>query len=160
MAVATKNSLKRGEKKTIRTIGSASDFNLSQFRTTNVNRPSAHLAILKGLPFAAVTQLEQVTGLSRTDVGTRVLMIPSSTLARRKTKNELSFIESERLMRFSKLFFLAIELFDGDRSAAIKWFLSPARSFSGESPIDRARTEPGARQVEDLIGRLEQGVFS
>jgi uncharacterized protein (DUF2384 family) len=28
------------------------------------------------------------------------------------------------------------------------------------TPIDFAQTEPGAREVENLIGRIEHGVFS
>jgi uncharacterized protein (DUF2384 family) len=34
------------------------------------------------------------------------------------------------------------------------------RALGGRSPLDFAQTEPGAREVENVIGRLEHGVFS
>ncbi len=35
-----------------------------------------------------------------------------------------------------------------------------APALAGRKPIEFARTEVGAREVEDLIGRLEYGVFT
>ena len=32
--------------------------------------------------------------------------------------------------------------------------------FGGETPMQHAKTEKGAREVEDLIGRIRNGVFS
>jgi putative toxin-antitoxin system antitoxin component (TIGR02293 family) len=36
----------------------------------------------------------------------------------------------------------------------------PNKELGDESPLDFTRTEIGARDVEDLIGRLEHGVFT
>jgi len=32
--------------------------------------------------------------------------------------------------------------------------------LAGRTALEFARTEPGARLVEDLLGRIEEGVFS
>jgi uncharacterized protein (DUF2384 family) len=34
------------------------------------------------------------------------------------------------------------------------------KGLGGKTPLEYADTEPGAREVEDLLGRLEHGVFS
>src|SRR5205823_8560996 len=36
----------------------------------------------------------------------------------------------------------------------------PARALDGETQLDRADSEAGARQVENLIGRLVHGVYT
>ena len=68
--------------------------------------------------------------------------------------------ESDAVYRVASLVALATGLFGGNRATAIEWLNKPARSFSGETPMMRARTEVGARDVEQLIGRLRHGVFS
>ena len=68
--------------------------------------------------------------------------------------------ESDRLLRAARVLDRAIALFDGDRKAALEWLGSPLRALGGESPLDVATTDLGARQVENLIGRLEHGVYS
>jgi len=86
--------------------------------------------------------------------------IPGRTLARRKAAGRLAPEESERLLRISTVFELAVELFEGDVAAAIDWLTAPKKALGGNAPLAYARTELGAREVEALIGRLEHGVFS
>ena len=38
--------------------------------------------------------------------------------------------------------------------------MTPQRALGGAIPLDIAKTEVGAREVEQIIGRLEQGVFT
>ena len=45
-------------------------------------------------------------------------------------------------------------------AAARDWLAKPARALDGETPIEHADTEAGAREVENLIGRLEHGVYT
>jgi hypothetical protein len=40
------------------------------------------------------------------------------------------------------------------------WFTSPKIPLDGKTPLECADTEIGAKEVEDLLGRLEHGVFS
>ena len=59
-----------------------------------------------------------------------------------------------------RIFGKALGLFEGDAQATERWLSSPRRALGGATPLERARTEDGAREVEALIGRLEHGVFS
>lgn len=114
--------------------------------------------IKEGLSFKAFARLQQVLALTELQLAS-VLRIPASTLARRKKEGRLASDESERLLRVGRLFDLAVGTF-GDSAAAQHWLNAPRSVLDGETPLERAETEPGARQVEALLGRLEFGVYS
>ena len=69
-------------------------------------------------------------------------------------------MESERLMRLAKLHKKALDLFEGDAVAARTWLSSPNRALGGRIPLSLVETELGVLAVEDVIGRLEHGVYS
>lgn len=82
------------------------------------------------------------------------------TLARRKKAGGLDEHESERMLRLAEIYEAALHLFDGDKTDTREWLLSPVRGLNNNRPIDYARIDYGAREVRNLIGRLEHGVFS
>jgi putative toxin-antitoxin system antitoxin component (TIGR02293 family) len=85
--------------------------------------------------------------------------IPRRTLTRRKRTGRLRPGESDRLVRAARVFGRALQLFEGDRDAALEWLTSSQRALGGAVPIDLVTREVGARDVEQLIGRLEYGVY-
>lgn len=113
----------------------------------------------RGFSFKALRQLESYSGLAVSVIAS-VVGIPERTLARRRAAGKLKPEESERLLRVSTVFEKAVELFEGDVPAAVRWLSTPKKAFDDQSPLAYARTELGAREVENLIGRLEHGVFS
>ena len=113
----------------------------------------------RGLPFATLKTFATVTGWPLTQIAS-ALGIPERTLARRRAAGRLAPDESERLFRLSRIFERAVDLFEGDSSAATAWLSTPRQALSDQAPLAYARTELGAREVENLIGRLEHGVFS
>ena len=113
----------------------------------------------RGFPFATLRTLAANSGLALPWLAT-MIGIPERTLARRKTAGRLAPEESERLLRIANLFEKCVELFEGDAAAAVNWLTTPKKALRNDAPLTAARTEFGAREVEDLIGRLEHGVFS
>jgi putative toxin-antitoxin system antitoxin component (TIGR02293 family) len=112
-----------------------------------------------GLPFSSVDSFHNFTGLPLETIASLV-RIPLRTLSRRRAAGRLKPDESERLLRISRIVDRAIALFEGDRDAAMQWLATPQPGLNAEKPLEFARSEIGAREVEDLIGRLEHGVFS
>jgi putative toxin-antitoxin system antitoxin component (TIGR02293 family) len=112
-----------------------------------------------GLPFSAVGRFQRASGFTLDRVK-RAVRISEGTFARRKRSGRLSPAESERLLRVSRLFERAAALYDGDRDGAREWLETPIPALGDQRPLDLAQTEPGAREVEDLIGRIEHGVVS
>jgi putative toxin-antitoxin system antitoxin component (TIGR02293 family) len=89
----------------------------------------------------------------------KVAGLSISTLAIRKKTGRLKPTESERIMRVDRIFRRAMEVFK-DQSIAKRWIKSPAKALGGIAPIDFTETDIGAREVENLLGRIEYGVYS
>lgn len=117
------------------------------------------VATLKqGLSFEAFERLCAELEINQARLA-EVCGIAPRTLARRKQEGRLQFSESERVYRVAALFDRATEVL-GSTEEARRWFKASARSLGGVAPLEYADTEIGAREVEDLLGRLEHGVFS
>jgi putative toxin-antitoxin system antitoxin component (TIGR02293 family) len=116
-------------------------------------------AVNAGFPYEFLDKLSGSTGLTVDTIADTVL-IPPRTLSRRKVERRLQPDESERLLRVSNLVSKTVDLFEGDRAAAMNWLQRPQKGLGDGVPLEFAKTEIGARAVEDLIGRLEHGVFS
>ena len=112
-----------------------------------------------GLPFRALQTLAAKSGVPAGSIAA-TLRIPERTLARRRVTGRFTPDESERLLRVSIMFEKAVRLFEGDVEAAVVWLTSPKKALLRQTPLAYSRTELGAREVENLIGRLEHGVFS
>src|SRR5712692_7284682 len=114
--------------------------------------------IQKGLRFAELQTLQDKIDLPLKQLAGK-LFISRSTLQRRKVAGKLSPDESDKVMRFSRLLRQAAELF-GDIDKARAWLKHPQYGLGGAVPLDYAETEIGAREVEDLLGRMKYGVYS
>jgi putative toxin-antitoxin system antitoxin component (TIGR02293 family) len=112
-----------------------------------------------GFSFQTLLKLESHTGVNLAALAS-LIGIPERTLARRKSAGKLAPEESERLLRISSIFEKAADLFEGDIGAAVNWLTTPKKALGNEQPLLYARTEVGAREVENLLGRIEHGVFS
>ena len=66
---------------------------------------------------------------------------------------------SDRVVRFAKLMGKAVKVF-GNLDDARQWLSSPQFGLGGAVPLDYAKSELGAREVENLLGRIEYGVYT
>lgn len=116
-----------------------------------------HRRVREGLSYEAFERLRRVLDLpaSRT---AELLQIPARTLARRKIAKRFQPEESDRLIRLTRLVGLALQLFEGDLEGTRLWLTTPQTALADQAPIEFATTEIGAREVENLIGRLEHGI--
>lgn len=128
-------------------------------RKTTVGVLATHRNIQTGFAFRDLEAFQQESQLP-IDAIQRVLSLPPRTFQRRKSEGRLKAVESDRLWRLVRLFGLAKELFEGDTTAASEWFQNPVEGLGRRTPLEMSETEAGAREVENLIGRLEHGVFS
>ena len=112
-----------------------------------------------GLSFDSLERVGKMTGLSLDKLRVAVRISPR-TLTQRRLEKKLSPEESDRLVSLSRLLSLAFELFDGDAAGGLRWFTDPNRALGGIAPLEASATEIGSREVENLIGRLEHGVYT
>jgi putative toxin-antitoxin system antitoxin component (TIGR02293 family) len=120
--------------------------------------PAVNQAVQRGLPFDELEALRAALDLPLDKLAPKLGM-SLATLHRRKQEGRLTQAESDRLMRYARLMRQAMELFR-DETAAREWLKRPAFGLGGAVPLDYADTEMGAREVEDLLGRIAYGVYS
>ena len=113
--------------------------------------------VREGLPYSEIDRLSTqlampIRGLAKTPG------VPERTLARRRRDGRLSSDESERVLRFEHLFSLTVAMLRDDERAR-SWLKKPKRALGDKSPRGYAETEIGAREVENLIGRIRHGVL-
>lgn len=120
---------------------------------------AAHLVnqIQGGLSYSAFERFIRNTTLSQ-QVVAELVAISDRTLARRKESGRLDPEESDRLTRAARVFSRALELFEGDAEAAKEWLSQPAQALGAQIPLELARTDVGAIEVGNLVGRLEHGI--
>lgn len=115
-------------------------------------------AVRKGLPFSAFEAVSKHLEISPQHI-TTVLGIPPRTVARRKAARHLTPQESDRLYRLARAISQAVEVL-GTIDKARVWLKTPNRALGGEMPLDLLDTDIGARQVEEVLLRLNYGIFS
>lgn len=124
-----------------------------------LDTPTLIRRVREGFPFATVERLQHAFALS-TDEIVALVQIPTRTMTRRKASGRLKADESDRVLRAARLMHQAAALFNNDPAAVKTWMTTPQRGLGGAVPLHLASTEIGAREVEDALGRIEDGVFA
>ncbi|MFN2459486.1 MAG: antitoxin Xre/MbcA/ParS toxin-binding domain-containing protein [Candidatus Velthaea sp.] len=121
--------------------------------------PALQNVIRLGIPAVALDELVRRLGLSRSEAA-HVFGIPERTLTRRlSTRSRLTPTESDRAVRVARIVAAALEYL-GDESLAVAWLRDENRALGGARPLEQLDTEIGAREVEDVLGRIAYGVYS
>lgn len=112
------------------------------------------LAVSNRLPLAALKGLAQA-GL--TDREIERFVIPQRTRRHRADRKQpLTIDESDRAVRLLRIQTVAEDTF-ADREKAATWLRRPLTELAGETPLDVARTEAGARLIETILAKIAWG---
>lgn len=107
------------------------------------------------LPSSAVKALVR-GGL--TDAEAWHLIVPRRTLAHRIARQEpLSRDESDKAVRVARIVTQAEEVF-ADPARSWRWMRKTKHQFEGRTPLEMLATEAGARLVEELLARIDDGL--
>jgi putative toxin-antitoxin system antitoxin component (TIGR02293 family) len=115
--------------------------------------------VLLGLPSSLLKQLGNALGLKPSGLAPIVNISEKTILRRVEARRRLKPDESERVARLMRVYVRAVEVFE-DSGKAKTWLGNPLRVLGGKSPIELMMSEQGAREVEQVLGRLENGVFA
>jgi putative toxin-antitoxin system antitoxin component (TIGR02293 family) len=115
--------------------------------------PELLRSIEGGLAFRVFDSFVEQTGFSAERVA-EFADIPRRTLTARRDEGRFSRDESDRLVRAARIFGGALRLFGGDRATTSAWLVSGQPALGGSVPIELARTDLGAREVETLLASL------
>jgi putative toxin-antitoxin system antitoxin component (TIGR02293 family) len=115
-------------------------------------------AIREGFPQTVVRSVMSSADLTLAELSATLDLSPRS-LQRRRHEGRLARHESDRLYRLARIVALA-KRFIGDEEAAARWLKKPNRALGGAIPLGLIDTEPGARAVENVLGRIAFGGVS
>lgn len=111
--------------------------------------------ILNGLPCSAIAKIVERIYPGQTDKYYQ--LVPRSTLVRRqKEGSPLSVEESQKAERVARVFSFAVEVW-GDEAKAREFMQKSHPMLDDRTPFDASLNELGARQVEQILGRLMFG---
>lgn len=156
--MVAKTQTKRGLQKVVRKFSVPDKDALIGMNLISSEKNELIQNIKKGLPISAFEKIQKELEVSA-EILASTVNIASRTLARRKKEGRFQPDESERVLRIASLFDRALQVLH-DQSRVKLWLKSPQKGLGGKTPLEYADTEPGVREVEDLLGRLEHGVFS
>ena len=118
------------------------------------NSIDLHDAIVAGFNEKQITRVKKALHINNKNFA-KLLGISERTLLRKKEWKDTS----DRLYRLVHVFALANIVFE-DSDRARQWLSESQKGLGWKVPLELMSTEPGSREVEDLLGRIEHGVIS
>lgn len=120
--------------------------------------PAAATVVKEGLSASLLRSLAEQLKLGLEELAAP-LHLTSRTLHRRLEDGRLSLDESERLYALNKIMAQATTVL-GSEGKAVDWLKSPVPALGGRTPLACAETQIGLREVEDVLTRIEDVVYS
>jgi putative toxin-antitoxin system antitoxin component (TIGR02293 family) len=115
--------------------------------------------VREGLPAEALFLLAKRLDLRQAEISAKI-GIPQRTLTRRLARHaRLTAAESDRTVRLAQVYATTVDTLGSEEKAA-QWLKTPNRALRGGRPLDQLDTDPGVREVEDILGRIAYGVYS
>lgn len=121
-------------------------------------QPDLITAISEGLSAHLARELAGLLQVTMDDLA-GLLRVNPRTLQRRMDSGVLDLSESERLWELSRLFYRAVDVLES-QAAAVHWFKNPIQALGWATPLAYAGTVVGLRELENVLGRIEHGVYS
>lgn len=106
-----------------------------------------------------VDQLAQLLNLSLKEMAV-ILQIAERSLHRFRREGHLDEYASERLLLLDSLAAHGLLVFDGQTDALATWLRYPLRELKSQAPLQLLATISGFTLVDDVLTRIEYGVYS
>lgn len=114
--------------------------------------------VKNGLPKLSVDNLADVMEIPMT-VMAEILNLSYKTLTRKKRKDLLSPTVSFHTYEMSDVIAKGFEVFE-DATKLNNWLHKPNRALKGKMPFELLDSPTGIKLVHQVLGRLEEGVYS
>lgn len=111
-----------------------------------------------GIPVRAYHNVAEATGLSQGDLA-EVLGVSTRYLQNKDKDDLLNTTSSERLVQLANIWNLGLKVF-GDKDELRSWLIEPSAPLEGKTPMELMTNAIGMEEVEQLLGRIQHGVYS
>ncbi len=88
-----------------------------------------------------------------------LLQLSESTLHRLRRRTTLSGPTAERVELLGQVIQHGLRVYDGNQQALHDWLRYPLGELDGRTPLQTLTTIAGFTQVNDVLGRIEHGIF-
>jgi putative toxin-antitoxin system antitoxin component (TIGR02293 family) len=126
-------------------------------------RQASGFAILEGARQGVETRradaLAELLGLTLKELAP-ILQVAESTLHRLRREGRLDVLTSERLLLLENLAAYGLAIFDNNAEALARWLRHPLRELKGAAPVDLLTSISGFGLVDDVLTRIEYGVYA
>jgi putative toxin-antitoxin system antitoxin component (TIGR02293 family) len=106
----------------------------------------------------AVNNMAHKFGITQEKI-CQLLHMSARNFQRIKEDAPLDIYTSEQTIEMAKIYAKASEIF-ADDEATKQWFKTPNYALGNQTPIDLLDTSFGVKMVNDVLGRIEHGVYS
>ena len=114
--------------------------------------------IVKGMPVKAAVVLKNRLNIKSYF---KLIGISEKQFGRYIDSNKaLPLKTGDQVFRVAKIYKLAMDVFENNAQSAISWLSDPQPGLNNKTPFSLLRTEAGAREVEELLYRIEYGMLA
>ncbi|OIN55644.1 type II RES/Xre toxin-antitoxin system antitoxin [Arsenicibacter rosenii] len=113
----------------------------------------------QGVPAKQADELAQLLNLSFKELAA-ILQIAERTLHRFRNEGRLDAHSSERLLLLSNLAAHGLMVFDSRADALANWLRYPLKELKDQAPLLLLSTISGFSLVDDVLTRIEYGVYA
>jgi putative toxin-antitoxin system antitoxin component (TIGR02293 family) len=111
----------------------------------------------RGIPAATLLGMASDLGIGVLELADTLRLARRTVTRRLAQDKKLTPDESEKILRVGRLLRIAEAVFDG-RDQAFAWFMRPLSPLNGRTPLQECSSEPGGREVEQVLGRIDHGI--
>ena len=115
-------------------------------------------AVKAGVPKLSVDNLADVMDIPMTTMA-NLLNLSYKTLTRKNKKDLLDPVVSSHTYEMSDIIAKGLAVFE-DGAKLNRWLHKDNRALKGKKPFDLLNTPTGIRLVGQILGRLEEGVYT
>lgn len=112
-----------------------------------------------GLPIKALKSLQKKLQVGNREMSELVGMSESTLQRRYRSDKRLSELESQTVLQLAELWSQGMEVFE-DEGDLRSWLLSNIPALGGQTPIALIATPLGRFHVQEVLLRLEWGIYS
>jgi len=113
----------------------------------------------EGITKASLDSLISHLGISKKSFSENILDASVKTIERKKSTDKLDRRTSSQIIEITKVVEHAFEVFE-DEEKVKSWLNYPNRALNNTKPIDLFYIPTGLKMVNDILGRIEHGIYS
>ncbi|MBB5637476.1 putative toxin-antitoxin system antitoxin component (TIGR02293 family) [Pedobacter cryoconitis] len=113
----------------------------------------------QGIKKASLDALVSHMGMTKKSFAEDILNLSVKTLERKKADDVLDKYTSSHVIEVTKVVAHAFEVFE-DEEKMQKWLNTPNRALNQMKPLDLFYIPTGLAMVDNVLGRIEEGVYS